>query len=63
MHGIMTFRDRPVTLTPDSLDTFGFPESVSFVSDSLHGLNRSDRSFEEKASRLLATKFLVQSFL
>jgi hypothetical protein len=59
----MTFRDRLVTLTPDGLDTFGFPESVSFDSESLHELNRSDRSFEKKASRLLAAKFLVQSFL
>jgi len=36
---------------------------VSFDSDSLHRSIRSDRSFEKKASRLLAANFLERSFL
>ena len=59
---IMTFLDRPVTQAPGSLDTFGFQESVSFDSDSLHRSIRSDRSIEKNASRLLATNFLERSF-
>lgn len=59
----MTFLDRPVTPAPGSWDTFGFQESVSFDDDSVHRSIRSDPSFEEKASRLLAANLLEGSFL
>lgn len=60
---IMTLLDRPVTPLLGGLNTFGLPESVSFDSDSLYRSMPSVRSVKKKASRLLAAKFLEQSFL